>query len=174
LSILPLFVGLATVSVAGAQNTPPPEQQTAVVTFYSHGTATGGLFPSSKHGTFDGLIFDGTDPLVSFGEEVFIHNNRFITLRLTAGPHDFVPTMSAQPQKEDHVRVTLLPGHQYFFRAQYELPIASTGGQRARLDSMTCEEAHKEVPHAKPIHPKHPSATLTAQLVPIEEMPPCQ
>jgi hypothetical protein len=166
-----LFAAL--VSTA-AKSIPPPDQQTAIVTFYVHGTATGGLYPGSKHGTFDGLIFDGNNALVSFQEGIFIHNNRFITLRLPAGPHDFVATMNAEPHREGHVVVTLLPGHQYFLRAQYDNPIVSNEGAKARLDPVTCEEAHKDAPNAKSLHPKHPSAALLTQLVSTEEMPPCQ
>lgn len=166
-------LAFAAASLAGAQNAPPTDQQTAIVTFYTHGTVKGGLLPGSKHGTFDGAIFDGRNVLVSFfHEEVLTHNNRFITLRLPLGPHDFVATTGDQPRHEDHIEVTLLPGHKYFFRAQNETGI--TGGQKARLDPMTCEEAHKEASGAKSFHPKHPSPELSAQFVSIEEMPPCQ
>ena len=59
-------LAFAAASLADAQNSPPTDQSTAIVTFYTHGTVKGGLLPGSKHGAFDGAIFDGRNVLVSF------------------------------------------------------------------------------------------------------------
>ena len=149
--------------------------QDATVTFYSRGSfATSGL-PGSKHGVFYGGIYDHDERLVVFHEGLIIKNNRFLTLRLPAGPHEFVASNAKRPGNEVSIPITLEPGKQYFFRAQNESSgIILVEFEKARLDQVSCGDAHKDAGDAKPLNPKHPPKTLAAMRVNTETMPSCQ
>jgi hypothetical protein len=170
-----LVLATTSTSNAVAQKMSQPDQQLATVTFYAQGSQLTSGLPGSKHGIFTGRIFDGKEALVTFHEGFIGHNGRFITLQLPAGPHDFAATNGTHAKPEEHLALTVLPGQQYFLRAQNESSgFVIVESEKARLDQRTCALAHGDAPQAKPLQPKHPPAALPAQRISIEEMPSCQ
>jgi hypothetical protein len=63
--------------------------QDALVTFYTHGSRMKGGLPGTKNGIYFGKIYDGDLQLFSFYEGVAVKNNRFVTLQMPAGNHNF-------------------------------------------------------------------------------------
>lgn len=146
----------------------------ATVTFYAHGSFWTSGLPGSKHSLFVGKIFDGSNPLLSFHEGLVTKNNRFVTLHLPAGPHDFAAADGNAPKSEVHIPITLEAGKQYFFRAQDESSgIVVVTWTKARLDQVTCREAQTDAPEAKPLKPKHSTPALASSRVDLLTMPGC-
>lgn len=149
--------------------------QDATVTFYAHGSSRKTGLPGSNSGMFWGVIYDGGQPLFSFYEGFTPKNDRFVTIRLPAGRHDFSASFDKHPSRKHHIPISLEPGKQYFFRAQSEsrgvLLVESESG---RIDQVTCEIASQEGADAKPLRPKHPSQVLGSSRIPATAMPSCE
>ncbi len=149
--------------------------QEATVTFYSHGSYLTSGVPGTKHGMFFGAIYDGAVKLTGFAEGFVEKNNRFITIHLPVGRHEFTATNSKHPGKEAKVPIVLEAGKQYFFRTQNESSgIVLIEWEKARLDQVSCAEAHNEAANARPLKPRHPPTGLAAMRVNIETTPTCQ
>ena len=146
----------------------------ATVTFYTHGSQIKTGLPGSKSGIFWGTIYDGNQRLFSFYEGFVPKNNRFIIVRLPAGPHDFSASFDRHPSRKYHTLISLEPGKQYFFRAQSESRgIVIVESESGRLDQTTCQAAKDEATDARPLEPKHPSQALSLIRVPAASMPSC-
>jgi hypothetical protein len=149
--------------------------QNAQVTFYVHGSRLKTGLPGTNTGIFYGAIYDGTQQLFPF-HQVFttLKNDRFATLNVPPGPHDFAAWYGNHPTSGHHLVVTIEPGKQYFFRAQSESRgIIEVEVEHGRLDQVTCQIAHQEAPNAKPVEVRHPSATFTSMRALLQSMPPC-
>jgi hypothetical protein len=116
--------------------------QESIVTFYMHGSLWTTGLPRSKHGVFNGNVFDGSQELFAFHDGLFDHNNRFITLRIPAGRHIFGATYGKNPQANETIQIDLNPDEHYFVRAQGEtFGIGSSVVKFGRLDLMYCADA---------------------------------
>jgi hypothetical protein len=149
--------------------------QNAQVTFYVHGSRLKTGVPGTNTGIFYGAIYDGTQQLFAF-HEVFstLKNDRFATLNVPPGPHDFAAWYGKHPTSGHHLVVTIEPGKQYFFRAQSESRgVIAVEVEHGRLDQVTCQIAHQEAPSAKPVEIRYPTATFTSMHAPLQSMPPC-
>ncbi|MDQ2833874.1 MAG: hypothetical protein M3Y50_09050 [Acidobacteriota bacterium] len=149
--------------------------QSAQVTFYVHGSRLKSGLPGTDTGIFYGSIYDGTQQLFPFHQGFsFAKNDRFATLSIASGPHDFAAWYGGHPTSGHHLALILEPGMQYFFRAQSESRgIVEIEIEHGRLDQVTCQIAHDEAPNAKPIEIKHPSPNFISMHVPLQSMPSC-
>ena len=149
--------------------------QSAQVTFYVHGSRLKSGLPGTNTGIFYGSIYDGTQLLFPFHQGIStVKNDRFATLNIPPGPHDFAAWYGRHPTSGHHLAVALEPGKLYFFRAQSESRgIVEIEIEHGRLDQVTCQIAHQEVPNAKPIEIKHPSPSFISMRVPLQSMPSC-
>jgi len=149
--------------------------QNAQVTFYVHGSRLKSGLPGTNTGIFYGAIYDGAQQLFPF-HEVFstLKNDRFVTLNMPPGAHDFAAWYGKHPTRGHHLAVTIEPEKQYFLRAQSESRgIVEIEIEHGRLEEVTCQIAHQEAPNAKPVEVRHPSATFTSMRAPLQSMPPC-
>ena len=164
---LSLAILLALSSCAFAQSTQ--------VTFYVHGSRLKSGLPGTNTGIFYGSIYDGSQRLFPFHQGIStVKNDRFATLNIPPGPHDFAAWNGKHPTSGHHLAVTLEPGKQYFFRAQSESRgIVEIEIEHGRLDQVTCQIAHQEAPNAKPIEIKRPSPDFISMHVPLQSMPSC-
>ena len=153
------------------------EGQDAVVTFYSHGSYLTSGLPGTVHDLYFGGIFDGLQGLFSFRDSFFVHNNRFLSLRFTPGPHTFGASNGKRPEARETLNLDLRAGEHYFIRAQGEskgVPGVFTI-QHGRLDLMPCADAQREMVNAKPLRDKALWKKMRAQrtsLVVDESGPP--
>ncbi|MBB5338150.1 hypothetical protein [Tunturiibacter gelidoferens] len=149
--------------------------QSTQVTFYVHGSRLKSGVPGTNTGIFYGSIYDGTQRLFPFHQGFsFAKNDRFATLNIPPGLHDFAAWYGSHPTSGHHLAITLEPGKQYFFRAQSESRgIVEIEIEHGRLDQVTCQIAHEEAPNAKPIEIKHPSPNFISMHVPLQSMPSC-
>jgi hypothetical protein len=154
---------------------PLQKAQTAQVTFYVHGSRLKSGLPGTNTGIFFGAIYDGAKQLFPFHQNfTFVRNDRFTTLNMPAGQHDFAAWYGKHPTSGHHLVVTLEPGKQYFFRAQSESRgIIEIEIEHGRLDEVTCQIAHQDSPDAKPVEVKHPSPDYVSLLEPLQTMPSC-
>lgn len=130
--------------------------QDAVVTFYSHGSALTSGLPGTVHDIYFGGIFDGLQGIFSFRDGFFVHNNRFLSLRFTPGPHTFGASNGKRPEPRETLALDLKAGGRYFIRAQGEskgIPGVFVI-QHGRLDLMACTDAQKDMEKAKPLTDK--------------------
>lgn len=155
------------------------QAQEATVTFYSHGSYWTSGIPGTKHDVFFGRVFDGSTQLFHFADGLFLHNNRYITFRLSPGLHTFGASNARRPQLRETLQLELKPGETYFIRVQGE-----TKGvpgifeiQHARLDLMSCSEAQTELAQAKPLKDKALSKETRAKkdslVVAVTGVPSC-
>lgn len=151
--------------------------QTAQVTFYVHGSRWKSGLPGTNTGIFYGSVYDGTQRIFAFHQGFFSpapKNDRFVTLAMPAGPHDFAAWYGRHPTSGQHLAVTLEPGQQYFFRAQSESRgIVEIEFEHGRLDQVTCKTAHQDAPTAKPLQVRHPLPAFVSMRMPLAEMPSC-
>jgi hypothetical protein len=130
--------------------------QDALVTFYSHGSAWTSGIPGTKHDIYFGRVFDGSKELFHFSDGFFPHNNRYVTLRLSPGPHTFGASNAKRPESREALQLDLEAGQRYFIRAQGEsigVPVFVVI-QHGRLDLIPCLEAQAELAQAKPLKDK--------------------
>src|ERR1700720_2290502 len=114
--------------------------QDALVTFYTHGSRLKGGLPGTKNGIYFGGIYDGDHQLFSFYEGVAVKNNRFVTLQMPAGNHNFSASYKKKPSDEQ--QIALEPGKHYFFRAQSESSgVIVWEFEKGRLDQVSCSTA---------------------------------
>ncbi len=173
--VLCMLLTAALALSARAQDGPSNIQPPATVTFYVHGSRLKSGVPGTNTGIFYGAIYDGTKQLFPFHQGFTIaRNDRFATLTMPPGPHDFAAWYGKHPTSGHHLAVMLEPGKQYFFRAQSESRgIIEVEIEHGRLDLVTCQTAHQDAPEAKPVQVKHPSPDFTSILEPLQSMPPC-
>lgn len=148
--------------------------QDSLVTFYTHGSRIKGGLPGTKDGIFYGAIYDGNQRLFSFFEGVMVKNNRFVTLRIPTGAHDFFASYSKHPSTDRHIPISLESGKSYFFRAQSESSgVVVFEVEKGRLDQVSCQTAQAEAAEAKPLEPKHQTQALTTLRVIQASIPSC-
>lgn len=170
-------VALATMTMeAHAQtdklHSSPPKL--SIVTFYSHGVFMQTGVPGTKNGIFLGSIFDGDQRLFSFYEGFVGKNDRFVTLTMPAGIHNFSASSGKSSRKEKHVTVNLEPNKRYYFRAQNESKgVIVWESEKGRLDQVNCQTVQDDAAKAKPLKPKHETQALRAMRVAEESIPPC-
>jgi len=133
--------------------------------------------PGTKNGIFWGGIYDGDQRLFSFFERgVFnaVKNNRFVTLRMPAGNHNFSASYKKKPSDEQRVQIALESGKHYFFRAQSESSgVIVWEFEKGRLDQVSCTTAQSEAAEAKPLVAKHITPVLKTMSVSEQSMSPC-
>lgn len=149
--------------------------QSATVVFYSHGSGMSSGFPSSKHGVFDGHIFDGEQYVFSFRDGYFVRNNRFLAFRFSPGPHTFSASYANHPDPKREVTLTLEGGRTYFLRAQSEAGgIVALEMERGRLAQMSCDVVQRETKKAKPLPASSIAPKMAANVVETQTVPACQ
>jgi hypothetical protein len=138
----------------------PTLAQNATVTFYSPGSAAKSVLKESftfkGDAAFIGSIFDGDHKLVG------ITPNSFVTFPLAAGPHSFsahscsaLHSFPDHPDPSSQFPMTLTNGEHYCIRVSEEYKSALTVAIKSKLESVPCDQANKEAPHAKPVAMKH-------------------
>jgi hypothetical protein len=133
-----------------------------------------GGIPGTKNGIYYGGIYDGDQCLLSFYEGVAVKNNRFVTLKMPAGNHNFSASYKKKPSDEQRVQIALEPGKHYFFRAQSESSgVIVWEFEKGRLDQVSCTTAQSEAAEAKPLVAKHMTRALKTMSVSEQSIPPC-
>jgi hypothetical protein len=153
--------------------------QEAIVTFYSHGSNLTTGLPGVGHDVYYGHIFDGTQGLFSFHDGFFLHNNRYLSLRLAPGTHTFGASNGKRPEARETLQVDLKPGESYFVRARgdsYGVPGVFTL-QHGKLELIPCATAQGEMANAKPLKDKalwkYTKARRAAMVIDETNPPPC-
>jgi hypothetical protein len=148
--------------------------QDALVTFYTHGSRMKGGLPGTKNGIYFGKIYDGDQQLFSFYEGVAVKNNRFVTLQMPAGNHNFSASYKKKPSDEHRIQIELEPGKHYFFRAQSESSgVIVWEFEKGRLDQVSCSTAQSEAAEAKPLVAKQMTPALKTMSVHQQSIPTC-
>lgn len=130
--------------------------------------------PGTKSGIFSGGIYDGDQQLFSFFEGKIIKNNRFVTLQMPAGNHNFSASYKKNPSNEKHIQIALEPGKHYFFRAQSKSSgVIVWEFEKGRLDQVSCTTAQSEAAEAKPLTAKHITPALKTMSVHEQSIPTC-
>jgi hypothetical protein len=140
--------------------TMPTLAQNATVTFYSPGSAAKSVLKESftfkGDAAFIGSIFDGDRKLAG------ITPNTFVTFLLPAGPHAFfahsctaLHSFPDHPDPSSQSQMTLTNGEHYCVRVSEEYKSALTVAIKSKLESVPCDQANNEAPHAKPVAMKH-------------------
>jgi hypothetical protein len=138
----------------------PTLAQNATVTFYSPGSAAKSVLKESftfkGDAAFIGSIFNGDHKLAG------ITPNTFVTFLLPAGPHSFsahscsaLHSFPDHPDPSSHFPMTLTNGEHYCIRVSAEYKSALTVAIKSKLESVPCDQANKEAPHAKPVAMNH-------------------
>jgi hypothetical protein len=130
--------------------------QNATVTFYSPGSAAKSLlkeeFTFKGDASFVGSIFDGDHKLAG------ITPNTFVTFHVPAGPHSFsashctpLHNFPNHPDPGSQFPMTLTNGEHYCIRVRAEYKSGITVVLKSELESVPCDQATKDAPHAKPV-----------------------
>ncbi len=134
--------------------------QNATVTFYSPGSAAKSIlkeeFTFKGVAAFLGSIFDGDHKLAG------ITPNTFVTFHVPAGPHSFsashctpLHNFPNHPDRSSQFPMILTPGEHYCIRVRAEYKTGIIAVFKSDLESVPCDQATKEAPHAKPVAIKH-------------------
>jgi hypothetical protein len=126
--------------------------QTGTVTFYSYRPSFGqsvkaGLIPPGSRVSFTGWLFDGDKRIVHASQ------GRFVTLRLTAGGHDFSAKYKGRPKKPD-LHLDVDSGHHYCVRLSTKIlspivaPIAYVD---TKVEEISCQNAIEEAGRFQPL-----------------------
>jgi hypothetical protein len=139
--------------------------QNATVTFYSPGSARNSalkeLFTFKGDAAFMGSIFDGDHKLAG------VTPNTFVTFHFPAGLHSFsgnsyssLHSFPNHPDPSSQFQMTLANGEHYCIRVSAEYKSSTVAvpvgfiAIKSNLESVPCDQANKEAPHAKPVSMK--------------------
>jgi hypothetical protein len=150
--------------------------QEATVTFYTNGSVLATATPGNKHGIFAGSIFDGDLALFRFQGHGFEKNqDRFVTVTLPPGPHNFAASYSKDASHDTHVTLVLEAGSHYFLRANAEAKgIVIIGSETGILNEVDCNIAHQEIGKGKALVPRRVAPSVQATTSSSEPLPSCQ
>ena len=157
------------------------QAQTALVTFYSTGCHlcgkkfAVGVTAGSAVIAYRGAIYDGEDKIVNL-----ITANKFVTFRLSAGPHSFAgQNVNGLSHKRDNeekdLRLTLLPNQHYYIRLGFK----DKGVYVARhfttlLTATECTEAFDEAHKTDPLSAKQLDGKFLIQIERGSYFPACE
>jgi hypothetical protein len=148
--------------------------QSAVVTFYSHGSRLKSGVPGTNDGIFYGCIYDGNERLGCFRDGFFVRNNRFAVFDLAPGVHTFSASYGKHPAKNSQTTVLLEKGKHYFFRAQSESRgVIEIEWERGRLDEIDCNVARDELGNATALKTKVLARNSPGLVDPTQSVPAC-
>lgn len=133
------------------------------VTFYSRSVTLSGGLPRHDLGACKGRLFDGDKQLA------FMEPARFVTFRISAGPHAFSagPWMYKHSNHGAHVSIHIAPGRHYF------LECGTTFGPPFVIREIACPVAWETGEHTKPLESAHLRPDGRPLLVPEASFPQC-
>jgi len=123
-----------------------------------------------------GPIYDGKAKLVKM-----IYPNRFVTLRMTPGPHSFagddvgILTLRPKRSKRPDLQMNLQPGQHYFVSLQTHNAGVTLYFRRLRtiLAAKDCRDAFREGAQTQPLQPKRIGKDLLPAVQPSVYFPVC-
>lgn len=145
--------------------------QAGMVTFYTPSnsvkSATAGVLPRSQQ-PFTGWLFDGSQRLAH------VRAGRFMTFRLNPGAHSFtVPYHSNRPGKDSLV-VNVASDGQYCVRLYAKmtnLEVFPLQFLNSQIEEVSCQQAHREAAHLKPLEIKRVDPAVRTELDPATTFP---
>jgi hypothetical protein len=150
------------------------------VTFYSAGCnmcgkqIAVGLTAGSVEVAYIGPIYDGEEKLVHK-----ITANRFVTFRLTAGPHAFAGqnVNGMRPRRDDaekDLNLVLLPNQHYFIRFTYnDKGVYLVRHYTTLLSATDCSTAFAEAHKSDPVPAKQFDQKYLSQIISVPYFPTC-
>lgn len=143
----------------------PSNADDAYVTFYSQPITLSGGLPRHKLGACKCRVFDGERQLA------FLEPARFVTFRITAGPHVFsaVSWMYKHSSHGAHINLDVEPGQHYFVECG-----TTSFGPTFVIREIACTVAQKTGQRMRPLEPVHLRPAGTAIFVSETAFPQCR
>ncbi len=137
------LLALALPAQAQANVAAAPEAQ---VTFYSTGSFWKSAEPGYRHGVFNGIIFDNSQPLARMKKD------RFVTFTFLPGEHVFSASFWFDESSKGgaHLKLTLAPGEHYYV-ATYMNAKPLLVASLQLIEQSSCKDAQKDAVSAKPL-----------------------